>query len=206
MNMVTPPSDQRYFFGPVADGAVEQTAIFGASLVWRGAEPIAPHIRLAYFRSHILSSTSYTDEVHDTSGAVTTVGFTRSDEAIITTVLLDALARYSGKSWYVLAGLTAIVRTSSTWNADLHIDAPATYTFPQTGTQTEALLSSAIPSLQQIGLAATIGAGYDIPLGDRLTFSPEATYSLPFSSMIASYGWTEPLLRVGASMRYGWGK
>lgn len=62
--------------------------------------------------------------------------------------------------------------------------------------------TAAIPDVQSMQLAATVGVSYDLPLSATATLSPEARYHLPLTA-ISSVPWKVGSVQLGASLRFG---
>lgn len=62
-----------------------------------------------------------------------------------------------------------------------------------------------IPGTAQLQAALQAGMGYDLPLNARQTLilSPEITYSLPLTSVLADGGWQVHTFRFGVAVKYG---
>ena len=105
------------------------------------------------------------------------------------------------KNMWLNAGLRAGFLLSTGFDQVETLVSPDGYTFLD-GSATRNAVSSDIPESNALQMHASVGLGYELPVGTGMTLVPEVRYYLPLTK-IASVDWSVQTFQVGAAFRYG---
>jgi len=105
------------------------------------------------------------------------------------------------KNGWISAGLRAGFLLGTGFDQVETLISPDGYTFLD-GNATRNAVSGDIPEANSLQMHASVGLGYELPIGTGMTLVPEVRYYLPLTK-IASVDWSVQTFQVGAAFRYG---
>jgi Outer membrane protein beta-barrel domain len=122
------------------------------------------------------------------SGSIEDIEFEKNTDVSLAYMNVDALLRYSpsGGALYLLAGPSfgILINDNITENEKI---LSSGYQFSDSGNDTKDYLDGSIEQLyelQKIRIALRAGIGYEIPVGPGMMLMPEASYSMPFTTIV----------------------
>lgn len=180
--------------------------MIGASVDWRLSSGFGllsrVHLTLANAE---MSADNSAGIVKNANGDIVPLVRSHTLEAQLTSLRCDIAGNLILGKFRIFGGISPELLISPTWTSTSTILSPGNVTFGNKRRDTTFLNDAPIQNASSFLMGATVGIGYDIPLGQKLIFTPELTGTLPLTAISNDGNWKQTALAFTAHIRFGAG-
>jgi|APEBP8051072266_1049373.scaffolds.fasta_scaffold02465_3 outer membrane protein OmpA-like peptidoglycan-associated protein len=178
----------------------------GASLDWRLSSGFGLLSRLHLTLPNAeMSAENSSGIVKNANGDIVPLVRSHTLEAQLTSLRFDIAGNVILGKFRIFGGMSPELLLSPTWTSSSTIIAPGNVTFGNKRRDTTFLNDVPIQNASSFLMGATVGIGYDIPLGQKTILTPELTGTLPLMAISNDGNWKQTALALTAHIRFGSG-
>ena len=180
--------------------------MLGASLDWRISSGfgLLSRVHLTLPNAE-MSAENSAGIVKNANGDIVPLVRSHTLEAQLTALRFDIAGNLIFGKFRIFGGISPELLISPTWTSTSTILSPGNVTFGNKRRDTTFLDNEPIQNASSIIVGATAGIGYDIPLGQKIIFTPELTGTLPLTPIRSDGNWKQTALAFTAHIRFGSG-